>query len=327
MQRRSLVTWTVGVGALGMQSLRAARPASRAKRLAALLFDSRSAWVEFPPSLTAELSRLGWAEGRNLTVEWRYADGDPALLRAHANQLVALAPDAILTRGSPATRALQQATRSIPIQTGVGDPIGAGFARTYAAPGGNITGFSWATVETAQKQLELLQGLVPKLALLVVVASGDRKPFLAEVTRAITTAVGEAKIAMRTALVDSPAELQHALRIDRGAGNVAALIIGLFRFEPKVVVAAALEAGMPTMFESSNYTELGGLASYRLDWDNENRRAAAQIDKIFRGENPANIPFELPTRQEFVLNRKTARLLGLQVPQSLLLRADKVLDI
>ncbi len=326
MQRRSLLRWTAGLGALATGSIRAAEPPGRGKRLAGLLFDRREIWVEFPPALTAELATLGWVEGRNLSVQWRYADGDPALLRAHAEEIVASAPDAILTRGTPATHALQRATRSIPILTGVGDPIGSGFAKTYAAPGANITGLSWAIVETAEKQLEVLRSLVPKLSSLVVVASADRKPFLAEMTRSMGAATGATKIVMRTALVDSGAELLRALRAQRGNGDVAALIFGLNRVEPKVVADTALEAEMPTMFESSGYVEVGGLASYRLNWENQNRRAAAQVDKIFRGDKPAQLPFELPTRAELVLNRKTARLLGLQIPQALLLRADTVID-
>ena len=309
-----------------MGAARAAAAAVPKKRIVGLLFDRREIWAEWPPRLNAELSALGWVEGKNLDVQWRYADGDATLLRSHAAHIVASGPDAIITRGTPATHALQQATRSIPILTGVGDPIGSGFAKTYAAPGGNITGISWAIVETTEKQFELLRALVPKLALLVVIASADRKPFIAEMTRSIAALTGEAKVAMRTALVGSPAELQRVLSHDRAARNVAALIYGLNQVAPAAVAAAALAAGMPTMFEFSGYVEAGGLASYRLNWDNQDRRAAAQIDKILRGEKPAQIPFELPTRAELVLNRKTARLLGLQIPQSLLLRADTVVD-
>ena len=307
-------------------SIRAAPPAGPGKRIAGLLFDRRELWTEFPPRLIAELAELGWVEGRNLELKWRYADGDPALLRSHVAQIVASAPDAIVTRGTPATHALQLATRSIPILTGVGDPIGSGFAKTYAAPGANITGISWATVEATEKQIEVLRALVPKLVSLVVVASGDRKPFLAEMMKPVAAVTGDARIAMRTAFVDSEAELRRALSTDRGSGNAAALIYGLNRLTPELVAASALAAGMPTMFEFSAYVEAGGLASYRLNWDNQDRRAAAQIDKVLRGEKPAQIPFELPTRAEFVLNRKTARLLGLPIPHSLLVRADTVID-
>ena len=326
MQRRSLLRWTAGLGILAADSIRAAGSAGRSKHLAVLLLDRRELWASFPPALTAELAALGWAEGRNLTLQWRYADGDAALLRSHVDELVRAVPDAILTRGTPTTRALQRATRTLPILTGVGDPIGSGFAKSYAVPGANITGLSWAIVETAQKQLEILRALLPDLRSLIVVASGDRKPFLPEMTRGIGAATEGTGIAMRTAFADNVDELRQALQGDRIRRDVAALVFGLNRIEPKIVGAAALEAMMPTMFESDAYVETGGLASFRLDWDNQNRRTAAQIDKVFRGEKPAQIPFELPTKSEFVLNRRTARHLGLQLPQALLLRADRVLD-
>ncbi len=326
MQRRSLLRWTAGAGALAAGSIRAAGPTAASKRLGVLLLDHRELWTSFPPALTAELAALGWVEGRNLTVQWRYADGDAALLRSHSEELVRSAPDAIVTRGTPATHALQRATRSIPILTGVGDPIGSGFAKTYAAPGGNITGLSWAIVEAAQKQLEILRALLPKLASLVVVASGDRKPFVAEMTRSIGAATGAARVAMRTAFADSEAELLQALQNDPARRDVAALVFGLNQVAPQVVGATTLKAMMPTMFEHKGYVEAGGLASFGFNWDNQNQRAAAQIDKVLRGEKPAQIPFELPTKTEFVLNRKTAGRLGLQIPQALLLRADRVLD-
>ncbi|MDQ6768524.1 MAG: hypothetical protein M3Z54_00865, partial [Gemmatimonadota bacterium] len=115
MQRRSLLRWTAALGALATASIQAAQPPGRVERLAGRLFDRRELWVEFPPALTAELAAMGWVEGRNLSVQWRDADGDPALLRSHVEAIVASAPDAIVTRGSPATQALQRATRSIPI--------------------------------------------------------------------------------------------------------------------------------------------------------------------------------------------------------------------
>jgi len=326
MQRRSLLRWTAGLGALAAGPIRAADSSRRSKRLAVLLLDGPEVWTSFPPALTTELAALGWVEGKNLGVTWRYAHGDAARLRSLAGELIALAPDVIVTRGTPATHALQRATRSVPILTGVGDPIGSGFAKTYAAPGGNITGLSWAIVETTEKQLEILRTLVPKLASLVVVASGDRKPFLDEMTRSIGAATRAAKIPMRTALADSEDELLEALRTDPGRGDTAALIYGLNRVHPQNVGAVALKSRMPTMFEVSDFVEAGGLASFRLDWDNQNQRAAAQIDKVFRGEKPAEIPFELPTRPQFVINRTTARVLGLQIPQALVLRADKVVD-
>ena len=326
MDRRSLLARALGLGAIAATSAGAAAPASGKRRLAVLLFDGAEVWDWLPPELQHELGALGWIEGTNLSVQWLYANGDPALLRSHAAQLVASAPDAILTRGTPATHALQDATKSIPILTGLGDPIGTGFAKTFARPGGNVTGISFAMVEASQKHVEVLRTLLPKLAFLVVVMHADRAPFVAENTRPIAAAARSAGLEMRTALVADLADLQRALRTDRSRGEVAAMIFGLGVIDPKAVAAAALAAAMPTMFEYRFYVDAGGLASYRLNWENQTQRSAAQIDKVFRGEKPGQIPFELPTRSELVLNRKTARLLGLSMPQSLLLRADAVVD-
>ena len=327
MDRRSLLTWALGLGACDTSRPQSTPVRARSKRIGALIFDGPEAWVDFSLELRDELAALGWVEGKNLELEWRYANGDPALLRAHAKALVASVPDALVARGTPATQALQQATRSIPILTGVGDPIGAGFAKSYATPGGNVTGISWAAVESSEKQVELLRTLAPRLAMLVVLVQADRSPFVSELTSPVSAASRTAGMAMRTALVATEADVQRALANDRGRGEIGALIYGLgHRVDPRAVADIAVSAGVPTMFEYSFYVDAGGLASYRLNWQNQTRRAAAQIDKVLQGESPARIPFELPTLAEFFLNRKTAWLLGLQIPQSLLMRATTVVE-
>lgn len=307
--------------------MRAAVPNSGKRRLAVLLYDRAEGWDSFPPELRTELSALGWIEGSNLSVEWRYASGDPARVRSDVVELVASAPDAILTRGTPTTRALQQATKTIPILTGVGDPVGAGFANTLARPGGNITGISWATSEECQKQVEVLRLVAPDLAQLLIVASSDRAPFLVDLARYVELPARAMGLVTSTALVSNLADLKLAFRNDRRRGEVGAVIFGLgTAVDPSELARAAMATGVPTMFEYRFYVEAGGLASYRLNWENQTRRTAAQLDKVFRGESPALIPFELPTRSELVLNRTTARALGLAIPQSLSLRADAVVD-
>ncbi|MEO5844620.1 MAG: ABC transporter substrate-binding protein [Caldimonas sp.] len=327
MDRRSVLTRALGVAALAASSARAAAPPVGKRRLAVLLFDRPESWAFLPPELRTELSALGWVEDRNLTVQWRYANGDSARLRSLATDIVASAPDAILTRGTPATFALQQATRTIPILTGLGDPIGAGFAKTFARPGSNVTGLSYAIVEASQKRVELLRVMVPKLAFLVIVLHADRAPFALDLMRPVEATARSIGLASRTVLVADLADLQRALRTDRRAGEAGALIFGLGpRFDSKAVADAALALGVPTMFEYRFYVDAGGLASYRLDFENQNQRTAAQIDKVFRGEKAGQIPFELPTRPEFVLNRTTARSLGIALPQSLLLQANTVIE-
>jgi putative tryptophan/tyrosine transport system substrate-binding protein len=321
MDRRALLLATSSAGLLTPLRTFAALPSS-AKRLGVLLFDRPEPWAFFPPQLDAELAALGWVERRNLSIDWRYANGDPALVRAHVAELVASAPDAILTRGTPVTRALQLATKTIPIVTGVGDPIGSGFAQTYAQPGGNITGISWAIVEMEAKNLELLRLMVPKLALLHVVLP----PRFESALQPMAGAARSTNLSIRQAVVTTVDELRAVLATNNRSGEVAAMLFGLPSIDPEVVARVALEARMPTMFQDRGYVDAGGLASYRLNWTNQTQRSAAQIDKIFRGEKPGLIPFELPTVSEFVLNRKTARLLGIELPQDLLLRADAVVE-
>jgi len=295
---------------------------STAKRLSVLLFDRPQLWEFFPRELRTELAALGWVERRNLSIEWRYGNGDPVLLRAHVAELVASAPDAIVTRGTPITHALQQATKTIPIVTGVGDPIGSGFAKTYAQPGGNITGISWAIAEMEAKNLELLRLMLPKLALLHVIVP----PRVAPEIQPMVAAAQSTQLSIRHTVVTTVDELRAVLASDKRQGQVAAMVFGLPSIEPEAVARVALAERMPTMFQDRTYVDAGGLASYRLNWTNQTQRTAAQIDQIFRGERAGRIPFELPTVSEFVLNRKTAYVLGIELPNSVLLRADAVIE-
>jgi putative ABC transport system substrate-binding protein len=329
MLRRSFLARTLAAagGAWEGASL-AAAPAVPAgtRRLSVLLQDRPEIWAFFQTEVREELAALGWVEGTNLVMQWRYAHGEPERLRALAAELVGTQPDAILTRGTPATQALQRATTSIPILTGVGDPIGAGFARSFAAPGGNITGLSWATTEMIGKQLEVLRELLPQLTMLRLVRPDDSGPYGAALSEPVDAAARKAGLATAVMRVSSRAELGPALRAGSAGGRVAAYVFGIPSIEPKAIAEAALAGRMPTMSGERAFVEAGGLASYKLNWDNQTRRAAAQIDKVFRGEKPGRIPFELPTRAELAFNRSTARALGVGIPQLLLLQADFLVD-
>lgn len=327
MRRRTLMLLAPALSMLLRPRADAAGAASVQRRLGVLLFDNAESWGFLAPELRQELATLGWVEGTNLTVDWRFANGDASRLAELAQQMARSGVDAILTRGTPATRALQLASSSVPIQTGVGDPIGSGFARSYAKPGGNITGLSWGIAEANIKRVELLRAMVPKLARLLVVMKADRSPYVNEMTASIDTAARQFGIATTLALVDGVADLQAALRLDRASGVGAALVFGLgTAIDPKVAAQVALRSRMPAMYEYEFYVDSGGLMSYRLNWENQSRRSAAQLDQIFRGVSPAQIPFELPTRSEFVLNRAAAKSLGLAIPQAVLLRADRVVE-
>jgi putative ABC transport system substrate-binding protein len=325
--RRSLLECLVGLGVLAVAPLPAAPLPTGQRRLGVLLFDRAELWDFFPPQLQKELAALGWVEGKNLSVQWRYANGDNGMLKTMAAQMVKSGVDAILTRGTPSTRILQQATTTVPISTGVGDPVGFGFAKTLSHPGGNITGLSWATVEASRKQIELLRAMAPRLSEILVVLPSDRLAFIKDLTSPIDAAARELGVAIRIAVAAGPVEARAALETTRPRGEVGAFLsfAGTF-FAPKAMAELAIAAGLPTMFDERGYVDAGGLASYRFDWDNQSQRSAAQLDKIFRGDKPAQIPFELPTRSEFVLNLTTAKALGLTIPNALLQRADAVVQ-
>lgn len=233
----------------------------------------------------------------------------------------------VVTHGTPATRALRKATSSLPILTGVGDPIGSGFTKTYSNPEDNNTGLSWATVETYQKQIQLLKEIMPSVSRLIIVLRRDRLPFAQELTGSLTKAAREFGLAHATAFVGDLAEARATLIQARAHGVNAAFILGFgTNIPPREIAAIALQQRLPTVCEYSTYVEAGCLMSYRLDWEHQTRRTAVQLDKLLRGMKPAQIPFELPTVSEFVINRTTASALGLNVSRALLVRADKIVD-
>ena len=326
LRRRSLTT-AAAVALAGAMPLRAS---AAPRRLGALLYDGPASWAFLERELAEALAEFGWQEGRTIQSRWRYAEGDATRLPALARALVAEGADVLMTRGTPSTRALQHATRTLPIVTGIGDPLGAGFARSLAAPGGNITGLSYAAPETAAKQLELLRELAPSIRRLLVVLSADRAPYADEITEPSRRAALRLGLQAQVVTVTDAAHLRAtfaAARSTGGAVTTAALVYGLGqRIPPSDVAASAIDARIATVFEYRFYVDAGGLISYRFDWPDQAQRTAAQIDKVLRGQAPASIPFELPTRSELVVHAGTAARLGLTLPRALRVRADAVLD-
>ena len=320
MQRRRALA---GLAAL---PLCAARAQGAPRRLGVLLFDTPAVWEFLQRELPPALAKLGWHEGRNLVIDWRFAGTDAAALPALAQLLVQAGAHALLTRGTPATLALQQATRTLPIVTGVGDPVAAGFAVTLAAPGGNITGVSYAATESVFKQLELLREMSPASTRLLVLQPKRQGQALTDV---VASAVARAQ---RLRWVTSVHELDHlddlrrVLSGVRVGERVAALAFNNSSITTADFAQGLLVARVPAMFNHRAFAEAGGLMSYRLNWEDQTRSTAIQVDKVLRGIKPAQIPFELPTRTEFVINLRTAGTLGVTVPQALRARADEVIQ-
>src|SRR5438105_7415390 len=308
MSRRTVIA-AIGAGFLPFPSYSAR--ASGPRRLGIFYFaDGKPSSGEYFPGFREamkELAKLGWVEGRDLIFESRYASA-PEEIAGRAAELARSGVDAIFTEGTSQTRGVQHATKTIPIVTGVGDPVGSGFAKSLARPGGNITGVSFAMAEIPRKQLELLRAVVPALSRLTIFVNGE-DPASPEFARPMQAAAQELGIAPELAPVLSLADIQSVFQAYRSASGRAARF--LFHFdEPKALAALAIRNKVPTMVLEANDVEAGGLISFNLVHENQAQRAAAQLDKVLRGMNPAEIPFELPTKSEFAINLKTASALG-----------------
>ena len=325
-RRRRLVG--LGLGAMVMARARAAAPPPPGqRRLGVLLYGQEQSWAWLALGVRQALAALGWVEGANLRTEWHYAEGDAVRLAALAAVLVRSGVDAVLTRGSTATRALQRASQTLPIITGVGDPVGSGFAQTLARPGGNITGISYAIVETTQKQLQFLREVVPRLAHLTIIQRANLRGDVAEGTRTVEAAAQTLALSTRRVQMADAEGLSQALDRASSPGTQAAYV---FDFgpppDPKSVAAALLRVRLPSICTDRGFVRAGGLMSYNLDWDDQTQRSAAQIDKVLRGEAPGRIPFEFPIRSDLAINARTAAALGLSIPPALRVRADLVIE-
>lgn len=281
---------------------------------------------ELELGLRSALAESGWIVDRNLTIEWHFADDERGRLPALAAQVVRSAPDAILTFFVPPTRALQQATRTIPIVTALGDPLASGIARSYARPGGNITGLSFGFVELQRKRIELLRSAAPAATRLIIALNARDASVAQDVTRPAIDAAVEFGFVPEVSLLSTAADLAAA---PRPGGATAVMLYGFNASSSPIkagdVIAACLGKRLPTVVDDSESVALGGLMSYELYWDNYLQRLAAQLDKVLRGVSPAEVPFELPTRSWLAVNRGTARALGLELPHALIARADEVI--
>jgi putative ABC transport system substrate-binding protein len=276
-------------------------------------------------NLAAPLAARGFVEGRNLEFVIRCVPLDQSRIEEYARQLAAERVDVLMTWGTTKTRALQRASSTIPILAAVGDPVGSGFARSLANPGGNITGLSYGVSERAQKNLELLREVVPGLAQLIILY-GKSYGSGSEVTAPFVAAAKAAGISTQLHLVGSADDVARALRSVATPRRSAALAFNIFEVDGRTLAESALRHGIALMPLGEDVVEAGGLISLQLTYANEAERTAMLLEKLLRGTPPAQIPFELPTRSRLAVNKRTAAALKLPLPPSLLLRADKVYE-
>jgi putative ABC transport system substrate-binding protein len=274
------------------------------------------------------LQELGWMDGRNVLIEVRWAGGGISGARKYAAELVALAPDVILASGGGVAEALLQVTRTIPIVfTLTPDPVGAGFVESLARPGGNATGFSIFDYDMAAKWLELLKKIAPLITRVAVVRD-----------TAITQGTGLFGAIRSTApffgFEVTPVNVRDAGEIERTLAGFArrsngGLIVtgsGAAIIHRKLILRLAARYRLPAIYFGRYFVAAGGLMSYGVDPIDPHRRAAGYVDRILKGEKPSDLPVQAPTKYELVINLKTAKTLGLTVPQSLLMLADEVIE-
>jgi len=274
------------------------------------------------------LAQLGWTDGRNVRIEIRRGGGDAEHIRQYAAELVALAPDVILTSGAAPTSPLLQATRSVPIVfTGLVDPVGAGVVDSLARPGGNATGFILFEYGLSGKWLELLKQIAPGVTRAAVI----RDP-------AISSGIGQFGAIQSVApLFDvelSPVNVRDAGEIERAVaafarpanGGLIATASALTVVHRDLIIALAARHKLPAVYHRRLFVNSGGLISYGPDIIDQFRQAAGYVDRILKGEKPADLPVQAPTKYELVVNLKTAKALGLEIPSSVLARADEVIE-
>jgi putative ABC transport system substrate-binding protein len=274
------------------------------------------------------LRQLGWSDGRNLRIDYRWPAGDADRIRRYAAELVELAPDVILTTGTATMAPLLQATRTIPIVfVSVADPVGAGFVDSLARPGGNATGFMQFEYSLSGKWLELLKEITPGLTRAAVLRDAAISSGTGQFG-AIQSVASSLGVELRPVNMRESSEIEGALgALARSAnGGLIVTTSGLALVHRELIVTLAARYKLPAVYYRRYFVTHGGLLSYGYDLIDMNRRAAQYVDRILKGEKPADLPVQAPTKYELVINLKTAKALGLDVPPTLLARADEVVE-
>lgn len=274
------------------------------------------------------MRQLGYVEGRNLTIEWRFADGDYDRLPKLASELAQAKVDVLVVDSSPGVKAASAVTTTVPIvMLAVGDPVGSGFVASLARPGRNITGLSNVVADVSSKYVELLQLAIPGLSSIAVFTNPDNTTHgpIANQVRAAAKGKG---IGVKTITTRTPADIDAAFATIRKERLGAAVALGdpFFGQQARQIADLALKDRVPTLMTNRSLAEAGGLMSYGQDLTKHYRQAATYVDKLLKGAKPAELPVEQSTKIELVINLKTAKALGLTLPPALLLRADDVIQ-
>jgi putative tryptophan/tyrosine transport system substrate-binding protein len=328
MRRRAFITLLGGAAAWPLAAR--AQQGERVRRVGVLMSVAEDG-PDGQPRLTAflkGLQELGWTEGRNIRIDIRWGAGSPERIRKYAAELVALTPDVILTAGGTTLGPLRQVSRTVPtVFTGVGDPVGAGFVDSLARPGGNATGFIAFEWNISGKWLELLKEIAPGVTRAVVLRDSELGSGASQF--AVIQAVAPSlRIEVNPVDVGGAAEIERAVAAFTRApnGGLIATGGGRIRSHRDLIVKLAARHKLPAVYYDRVYVDSGGLISYGPDFVDQYRRAAGYVDRILKGEKPADLPVQAPTKYELIINLKAAKALGIEMPASVLARADEVIE-
>ncbi len=279
-------------------------------------------------ALRQDLRELGYVEGKNIVIEWQYAEAKPDRLPALAAELVRLKVDVIVTSGRSTTRPAKEATVMIPIVMAQDtDPVGNESVASLARPGGNITGLSNLAPELSGKQVELLKEIVPKLSRVAVLGSSPQ-PANAQILREIELAAGELGVKLQHLDMLGPKDFETAFRAAvKGRADAVLMMVSGPVYNPyrTQVIDLAVKSRLPAICRNRENVEAGGLMSYGVSFTELDRRAATYVDKILKGRKPVDLPVEQPMKFKFIINLKAAKQIGLTIPPNVLVRADKVI--
>jgi ABC-type uncharacterized transport system substrate-binding protein len=330
MRRREVITLIGGAAAWPLAAR--AQQGERVRRIGVLMGYAESdreaqAWVA---AFQEGLQKLGWAEGRNIRINTRWAPpGDAESRQRFAKELVALQPDLILSYNTPTTAALLQQTRTIPIVfVSVSDPVGSGFVASFQRPGGNVTGFTNIEPTMAGKWLELLKEIAPRVNRVAFLFNPATAPYNESFLNSFKAAAASFAMEATAAPVHNTSELESVVaalaRVPNG--GLIAMTDSFLNVHRAEIISLAARYRLPAVYAYRFFTELGGLLSYGNDPLDNLRRAATYADRILKGAKPSELPVQAPVKFELVINLKTAKALGLDVPLFLQQRADEVIE-
>jgi putative tryptophan/tyrosine transport system substrate-binding protein len=328
--RRAFISLLGGAAAWPLAAS-AQQPGVRMRRIGVLVSNLPAddpEWQARSNAFVQGLQERGWSDGRNVRLEYRWGLGDPDRLRKYAAELVALAPDVMFAAGSAAVAPLQQSSRSVPIVfANVLDPVGAGFVGSLARPGGNATGFASMEFGLSAKLLELLKQIAPRVARVAVVRNAGNPVEVAQfgAIQAVAPSLG---VELTPIIGRDSGEIEHDIGAFARGGNGGLVVTGagVQQIQRDTIVAAAAQHKLPAVYVFRGFVAQGGLISYGIDQTEPYRLAAGYVDRILKGEKPADLPVQAPTKYELVINLKTAKALGLDLPSSVLARADEVIE-